>query len=49
MSVQRWRGFIRSPTSRQAIEEELQRSGPPADPGIERARALLEDFGSGRA
>ena len=31
---------------RQAIEEELQRSGPPADPGIERARALLEDFGS---
>jgi len=30
---------------RQAIEEELQRLGPPRDPGIERARELPADFG----
>ena len=30
---------------RQAIEEELQRLGPPHDPEIERARELLQDFG----
>ena len=31
---------------RQAIEEELQRLGPPAEPAIDRARALLGDFQS---
>jgi DNA invertase Pin-like site-specific DNA recombinase len=31
---------------RQALEEELQRLAPPSDPGIERARELLEDFAS---
>jgi hypothetical protein len=31
---------------RQAIEEEVQRLGAPADPGIDRARALLGDFES---
>jgi hypothetical protein len=31
---------------RQAIEEEAQRLGAPADPGIERAKALLGDFES---
>jgi DNA invertase Pin-like site-specific DNA recombinase len=31
---------------RQAIEEELQRLGPPAEPAIDRARALLGDFRS---
>jgi hypothetical protein len=31
---------------RQAIEEELQRLGAPADPGIERAKELLGDFSS---
>lgn len=30
---------------RQAIEEELQRLGPPAEPAIDRARELLGDFG----
>jgi hypothetical protein len=30
----------------QAIEEELQRLGPPAEPAIDRARALLGDFQS---
>ena len=30
---------------RQAIEEELQRLGPPHDPEIGRARELLQDFG----
>jgi hypothetical protein len=29
---------------RQAIEEELQRLGAPADPGIDRAKELLGDF-----
>lgn len=29
---------------RQAIEEEVQRLGPPAEPAIDRARAILEDF-----
>ena len=29
---------------RQAIEEELERFASPADPAIDRARALLEDF-----
>ena len=29
---------------RQAIEEELQRLGPPAEPAIDRARAILDDF-----
>ena len=29
---------------RQALEEEVQRLGPPAEPAIDRARALLEDF-----
>jgi hypothetical protein len=29
---------------RQAIEEELQRLGPPAEPAIDRARAILADF-----
>jgi DNA invertase Pin-like site-specific DNA recombinase len=29
---------------RQALEEELQRTASPADPGIERASALLDDF-----
>lgn len=31
-------------TRRQALEEELQRQGPPAKPAIDRARALLEEF-----
>jgi DNA invertase Pin-like site-specific DNA recombinase len=31
---------------RQSIEEELQRLGAPADPGIERAKELLGDFSS---
>ena len=31
---------------RQAIEEEVQRLGAPADPGIDRAKALLGDFES---
>jgi hypothetical protein len=31
---------------RQAIEEELQRLGPPAEPAIDRARVLLGDFQS---
>ena len=29
---------------RQALEEELQRQGPPAKPTIDRAKALLDDF-----
>ena len=29
---------------RQAIEEELQRLGAPADPGLDRAKELLSDF-----
>jgi hypothetical protein len=29
---------------RQALEEELQRQGPPAEPAIDRARALLDEF-----
>ncbi len=29
---------------RQALEEEVQRLGPPTEPAIDRARALLEDF-----
>jgi hypothetical protein len=29
---------------RQALEEQLERLAPPSDPGIERARELLEDF-----
>ncbi len=29
---------------RQALEEELQRQGSPAEPAIDRARALLEEF-----
>jgi hypothetical protein len=29
---------------RQALEEELQRQGPPAKPAIDRAKALLEEF-----
>jgi hypothetical protein len=29
---------------RQAIEEELQRLGAPADPGIEQAKDMLADF-----
>ena len=29
---------------RQALEEELQRQGPPAKPAIERAKALLDEF-----
>lgn len=31
---------------RQAIEEQLQRAKPPANPNIDRARKLLEDFAS---
>jgi hypothetical protein len=29
---------------RQALEEELQRQGPPAKPAIDRAKALLDEF-----
>jgi hypothetical protein len=29
---------------RQALEEELQRTAPPATPDLDRAQALLEDF-----
>jgi hypothetical protein len=29
---------------RQALEEELQRTAPPTDPDLDRARAVLEDF-----
>jgi hypothetical protein len=29
---------------RQALEEELQRLGPPAEPAIDQARAILDDF-----
>jgi hypothetical protein len=29
---------------RQALEEELQRLGPPAEPAIDRAQAILDDF-----
>jgi DNA invertase Pin-like site-specific DNA recombinase len=29
---------------RQALEEEVQRLGPPSEPAIDRARAVLEDF-----
>jgi hypothetical protein len=29
---------------RQSLEEELQRTDPPSDPGLDRARQLLEDF-----
>ncbi len=31
---------------RQALEEELQRTNPPATPALDRAKALLEDFGT---
>jgi hypothetical protein len=30
---------------RQAIEEELERTGPPVDPRLDEAEAFLEDFG----
>lgn len=31
---------------RQALEEELQRTKPPVTPALDRAKALLEDFGT---
>jgi hypothetical protein len=31
---------------RQALEEELQRTKPPVTPVLDRAKALLEDFGT---